>query len=400
MRIAFHAPMKPPSDARPSGDRTVARLLIAALQAAGHRIEVASRFRSWEGGGDTQRQRRLAARGARIAEGLLRRWTSAGSKPPDLWFTYHLYHKAPDWLGPPVTAALGIPYIVAEASSATKRATGPWADGHRAAAHAIAAADLVITLNPADADGIRTLVSGLHRLMPLAPFVDHCSFSDARNTRDPLRRALRIRIGVDVDEPLLLAAAMMRPGDKLASYRVLGEALAAVRDRRWRLVVVGDGPAKADVRTALAAIDDRCCWLGQLDAAALAEAYAACDLLVWPAIGEAWGMALLEAQAAGLPVIAGRSGGVETVVADGETGLLAPAGDAAAFTAAVAALLNDPKRRRLMGQAAVTRTEAVHDVSRASRVLDAALRRIVSTRLSASEQKNDEKSGRNACMAG
>ena len=398
MRIAFHAPMKPPSSTRPSGDRTVARLLIAALQAAGHRIDVASRFRSWEGRGDAQR--RLAARGARIAEGLLRRWTNAGSEPPDLWFTYHLYHKAPDWLGPPVSAALGIPYVVAEASSAGKRATGPWAEGHRAAARAIAAADLVITLNPADADGIRALVSGPHRLMPLAPFVDHQGFAHARNGRKRHRTALAARIGADVDEPLLLAAAMMRPGDKLASYRVLGDALAAVGDRRWRLVVVGDGPAEADVRTAFAAIDDRCCWLGQLDAAALAETYAACDLLVWPAIGEAWGMALLEAQATGLPVVAGRSGGVETVVAHGETGILVPPGDARSFATAVAVLLDDPRRRLHMGQTAVTRTKAVHDVSRASELLDAALRRVVSTRPSASSRKNNPEPGRNACMAG
>ena len=56
-------------------------------------------------------------------------------------------------------------------------------------------------------------------------------------------------------------------------------------------------------------------------------------------------MALLEAQAAGLPVVAGRSGGVPSVVADGETGLLAPEGDAAAFAEAVGALLADPERR-------------------------------------------------------
>jgi len=38
-----------------------------------------------------------------------------------LWFTYHHYYKRPDWLGPRVSAALGIPYIVAEASHAAKR---------------------------------------------------------------------------------------------------------------------------------------------------------------------------------------------------------------------------------------------------------------------------------------
>ncbi len=48
---------------------------------------------------------------------------------PDAWLTYHVYHKAPDHLGPYVTRALGIPYLVAEASLAAKQANGPLGDG-------------------------------------------------------------------------------------------------------------------------------------------------------------------------------------------------------------------------------------------------------------------------------
>ena len=69
--------------------------------------------------------------------------------------------------------------------------------------------------------------------------------------------------------------------------------------------------------------------------------YASADLYVWPAIGEAWGMALLEAQAAGLPVVVGRSGGIPDIVADGEAGILVQAGDARALALAVATLLDD-----------------------------------------------------------
>ncbi len=61
----------------------------------------------------------------------------------------------------------------------------------------------------------------------------------------------------------------------------------------------------------------------------------AADLFVWPAINEAFGMALLEAQACGTPVIAGASGGVPAIIADGETGWLSPPGDVAAFAADV-----------------------------------------------------------------
>src|SRR5690606_22702559 len=101
MRIAFYAPMKPPDHATPSGDVRVARLLIAALRRAGNRVELASRLRSWEGTGDARRQARIAALGARNARRLVARYrrAPAGARP-DLWFTYHLYHKAPDWIGP------------------------------------------------------------------------------------------------------------------------------------------------------------------------------------------------------------------------------------------------------------------------------------------------------------
>src|SRR5689334_7783479 len=109
MRIAFYAPMKSPDHPVPSGDRTMARLIIAALARAGHEIVLASRFRSWEPR-DERRQARLAAFGARLAARALREMEHTPERRPALWFTYHLYHKAPDHLGPRITAALGIPY--------------------------------------------------------------------------------------------------------------------------------------------------------------------------------------------------------------------------------------------------------------------------------------------------
>ena len=106
MRIAFYAPLKPPGHPVPSGDRRVAGLLLDALHRAGHRPFVASRLRSYDGHGDPARQARLAAIGAGIARRLLRQWRRNPTAAPDLWFTYHLYYKAPDWLGPTISAAL------------------------------------------------------------------------------------------------------------------------------------------------------------------------------------------------------------------------------------------------------------------------------------------------------
>ena len=116
-------------------------------------------------------------------------------------------------------------------------------------------------------------------------------------------------------------------------------------------------------------------FLDQQSSSDLTALYAAADLMVWPAVNEAYGMALLEAQAAGLPVVAGRTGGVPDVVRDGVTGLLPPVGDAAAFAAAVVTLLGDPGMRRRFGETASRITAAEHDLSIAVEALDAVVRR-------------------------
>jgi glycosyltransferase involved in cell wall biosynthesis len=170
---------------------------------------------------------------------------------------------------------------------------------------------------------------------------------------------------------------MFRPGDKLASFGLLARALAGLADRPWRLVVAGDGPARAEVRRLFAPWRGRVHWLGAVPGRALPPLYAACDLMVWPAINEAIGMALLEAQAAGLPAVAGAAGATGVIVADGETGRLVPVGRVVPFRRAVAALLADPARRRAMSRAAMAKAEARHDIDRAAARLDAVLRAAV-----------------------
>src|SRR5260370_35709390 len=115
MRVAFYAPLKPPDHPIASADRRVAQLFLDALRSAGHQPFVASRLRSYDGTGDQRRQARLRAVGRGSAERLLRGWRREPQAAPELWFTYHLYYKAPDWLGPAISPALGSPYLVARA---------------------------------------------------------------------------------------------------------------------------------------------------------------------------------------------------------------------------------------------------------------------------------------------
>ena len=172
---------------------------------------------------------------------------------------------------------------------------------------------------------------------------------------------------------VLLSVGMMRTRDKLASYRVLSQAFALLRNRPWKALLVGDGPARDEIERMMAPFGERIRFTGALPHAALPDVYAGADLYLWPAINEAYGMAFLEAQAAGLPVVAGRTGGVPAVVTDGVTGMLTPIGDPVAFAGAVGHLLERPDERARLAAGAASRIVTHHDERAAAHALAASL---------------------------
>ena len=365
VRIAFYAPLKPPTHVTPSGDRRVAGLFMDALERFADKVELVSTFRSFDGDGDLARQEALRHQGERLASRMIEQWRAAPDTRPDLWFTYHVYYKAPDWLGPAVSAALGIPYVIAEASHAQKRAGGPWALGHDAAASAIGAARLVISPSRDDVEGLKALVAP-QRIVHLPPFLDATPYRAAARKRSAHRARLAKRHGLDSAAPWIVVAAMMRAGDKLRSFRALATALAEVADLPWSLLVAGDGAVRGEVEAALEdAVPGRTAFLGALATREVAELYAAGDLYAWPAVNEAYGMAMLEAQAAGLPVVSVATRGVPDVVVDRRTGLLAEE----SIAAPLRELLVDSQRRVELGRNA-------KDYIAAERSLDAAASRL------------------------
>lgn len=136
----------------------------------------------------------------------------------------------------------------------------------------------------------------------------------------------------------------------------LVDAFAQVRRQRddVALVLVGDGDERAPLqaRVAAAGIADAVAFLGDRgDVPALLRGF---DLFALSSISEGYSIALLEASASALPIVATRVGGNAEIVADGVTGCLVPPRDPAALAAAVLGLLDDEPRRQAMASAART----------------------------------------------
>jgi glycosyltransferase involved in cell wall biosynthesis len=125
---------------------------------------------------------------------------------------------------------------------------------------------------------------------------------------------------------------------------------ASARGVDASLVVVGDGPYLKEMRAELAGT--RAHFLGFRHGTELASLYASADLFAFPSRTDTLGQSVMEAQASGLPALVSDEGGPRTIVRDGETGLVLPGCDAAAWGRALAELAGDASRRDRMGTAA------------------------------------------------
>jgi len=98
-------------------------------------------------------------------------------------------------------------------------------------------------------------------------------------------------------------------------------------------------------------------FVGSRDQEDLALYYAAADVCAVPSLTESFGLVALEAMACGTPVVGTRVGGLQTVITDGESGLLVPAGDYEALAEAIARVLTDARLRMHLAHGARDRAE-------------------------------------------
>ncbi|MCC6305018.1 MAG: glycosyltransferase [Rhodobacteraceae bacterium] len=141
-----------------------------------------------------------------------------------------------------------------------------------------------------------------------------------------------------------------------------------------RLVLAGDGPMRGAIEAAIAArgLGARVTITGWIDEERVREELAAAHALVLPSFAEGLPVVIMEAMAAGRPVVATTVAGIPELVVPGATGWLVPAGDAPALAAALAALAATPlPRLAAMGRAGRKRVLALHDAGVEARRLAA-----------------------------
>jgi glycosyltransferase involved in cell wall biosynthesis len=185
-------------------------------------------------------------------------------------------------------------------------------------------------------------------------------------------RTVVVHNGVELDRPrrlpgpttgpvTLVSVGRLRPPK---DFTTLVRAMTAVDPGSARLRIAGDGPERAALATEVARLGlDRVVELlgtrSDVD-----DLLAAADLFVLSSDSEGLPMSVLEAMAAGLPVVASAVGGVPELVLDGETGALVPPRDSAALAGAIRRIVADPALRDRLGEAGRRRVEREFSLAR------------------------------------
>lgn len=235
---------------------------------------------------------------------------------------------------------------------------------NRLSRRAMKKARLVLTVTGAFEEQIRSAGVPRSRIRVLHNAISP-QWSDG--LRSEAARAIRQKL-VKSGEKLILAVGRLSPEkghkDLLEAVRLLSSRQAGLP---FRLVLVGDGPERANLERIAQDLEDRVVLAGHTSD--VRPYYGAADLLVLPSHSEGSPNVLLEAMAAGLPILGTAVGGVPEIVEDGRTALLAPPHDPEALANGIKHLLEEPERTASLGQAAAEHVRAHYSPAARAAVL-------------------------------
>lgn len=226
-------------------------------------------------------------------------------------------------------------------------------------------AQMMIAISDSVAEEYRSIGIAAARIRHVPNGVDLARFAGVVD-----RRAVRARYGLDPDSFLFLSVGRNHPKK---NYHTLIEAMALLSSKtgqRVHLGIVGHAVRELASQVDSHDLSGRLTLLDQIGAEdaedaeaddlqfpapALVELYKAADAFVFPSLIETFGVAIVEAMAAGLPIIVGDSPGCRDIVRNGRDGIMVPARDPEALAAAMAALMTDPDGCRVYADKAAVR---------------------------------------------
>jgi glycosyltransferase involved in cell wall biosynthesis len=162
---------------------------------------------------------------------------------------------------------------------------------------------------------------------------------------------VRKRHGIRADEKVVGAIGRLVA---FKGFSVLLEAVALlkVKRRRFKVMIVGRGPENENLERQIATLGIKDVVIMPGFVPDIAPYFAISDVFVVPSIREPFGLIVLQAMAAGRPVVGANAGGIPEIIRDGVTGILVPPNDASALTEAIDGLLDDANRCRRLAAAA------------------------------------------------
>lgn len=273
----------------------------------------------------------------------------------------HTHNSKAGVIGRLAARLAGVPVILHTVHGfAFHEAERPWRRGLYRCLERVAASwcdRLIFISQPLWDWAVRARIASPQRFVKIYSGVDVAAFRVPGDTA-----ALRASFGFGAQDVVVGEIAKLWEGKGQA---VLLRAVAQLAPR-WpqvKVLIVGDGPLRGTLKQLAGELQlaDRVVFTGfRTDVAALTHAL---DIAVLPSLFEGMGRAILEAQAAGKPIIGSRVGGIPDLIEDRVNGLLVPPGDVAALAAALAQLCQDAGLRERLGRGAQQRLDTRFDVA-------------------------------------
>lgn len=252
----------------------------------------------------------------------------------------HAFGMAPTWFGAMARRLRPIPLVIEAHADAGRGTSGSTTYAKLVTRMTLNAADRVVAHTQRESDLLASWGVERNRLARIPNGIDLGEFS-ALPPRNPTRPGVTVTfVGRLYPEqkgliPLLRAVALVPPAVDL-HLRLIGEDWGglAVLNRLGREL----------------GISERVVATGPLARGDVLREYASADIFVLPSLFEPFGIVLLEAMAAGLPIVASRVGGIPEVVREGENAILVPPNDSSALAAALTLLATDGSLRVRLGR--------------------------------------------------